>query len=1085
MRCRGALPCGVCKFVGVLLCEGQGCASVGGMGFGWVACRNNLLSSTLCNTHISAEKEMMYKWITNFVTIAIFALLVFAGQASAGPNANAILSLDLILNGEVGNQIDNGITSGNVSGRGTKIAIEVFAKSVTASLVGVKIEFEFDASVLTFDKAENSAFAFVIPEVAGTNFASVTPVTLSSSGFLARAEFTTAVDVTDREFSLGIKQVTLAESAVVQDEITTPDVIKFNAALSPDFDGDGMVGFADFVQFAGVFGSSRGDGTYQTKYDLDSDGAIGFSDFVIFTNDFGTSAPASGGGGGGGGGDSAPKMYWTKAGTYHIQSANLDGSNVEDVVNTGLEVFGLNGIALNVAGGKIYWASWYEAKIQRANLDGSNIEDLVTGLRTPNGIALDMRRGKIYWTATYAHKIQRSDLDGSNVEDLITGLAGPNGIVLDVIGDKMYWTSAAYNKIRRANLDGSNIEDLVTGLSYPRGIALDVIGGKMYWTNAGSTDKIQRSDLDGSNVEDLVTAGLSGPTLFSGPNGIALDVDEGKMYWTSRGKDKIQRSDLDGSNVEDLVTGLRSLGGIALGISGGGSGGNGGGEGGGGGRPDLIVESPSVSDNSLNAGQSFTLRATVRNQGTGRAATTTLRYYRSSNATITTGDREVGTDPVSGLAASGTSAESIRLNIPSSAGTYFYGACVDNVSGESDTGNNCSTGVRITVTVVDDHGNTRSGATRVSLGSTTSGRLSAGDTDYFRVSVSGSGTLVAYTTGSTDTYGAILNSSGGVLTEDDDAGVGSNFYISASVRSGTYYIRIRGYDSSTTGNYTLRIEANQEPTSGTSGDFNIELVFVNDNDFTSSQKTVFRQVARHWMSIITEDLRDIDFSTNPYNEWDADLGARIRVNDTVDDLRIFVRATSIDGSGDTVGKGGSFWIRGDTRLPILGKILLDTADLQRMDEEGSLWTVILHEMGHVLGIGTLWEDLDLLRGSSNRYFIGPLSIQAFNNAGGRNYNGAKVPTESDGGHWRESVLGTELMTPTHNYDANPLSAITIQSLADLGYRVDVSQADVYSLPVPISGKLVGGRGRDWGDCSLKGPIYVSDENGRIIDILRE
>ena len=102
----------------------------------------------------------------------------------------------------------------------------------------------------------------------------------------------------DREFSLGIKQVTLAESASLSDEITTTDVIRFNVASTPDFDGDGMVGFADFVQFADVFGSSRGDGTYQAKYDLDSNGAIGFPDFVIFLNDFGKSVSLPGGGGG-------------------------------------------------------------------------------------------------------------------------------------------------------------------------------------------------------------------------------------------------------------------------------------------------------------------------------------------------------------------------------------------------------------------------------------------------------------------------------------------------------------------------------------------------------------------------------------------------------------------------------------------------------------------------------------------------------------------------------------------------------------------------------------------------------------------
>ena len=114
-------------------------------------------------------------------------------------------------------------------------------------------------------------------------------------------------------------------------------------------------------------------------------------------------------------------------------------------------------------------------------------------------------------------------------------------------------------------------------------------------------------------------------------------------------------------------------------------------------QPDLVVRSPSVSNSSPNAGQSFTLNATVRNQGNARSAATTLRYFRSADATISTGDTRVGTDPVSGLSAAGTSAESISLTAPSSAGTYYYGACVDSVSGEADTRNNCSAGVQVTV----------------------------------------------------------------------------------------------------------------------------------------------------------------------------------------------------------------------------------------------------------------------------------------------------------------------------------------------------------------------------------------------------
>ncbi len=61
---------------------------------------------------------------------------------------------------------------------------------------------------------------------------------------------------------------------------------------SPDFDGDGTVGFSDFVQFAGVFGSTPDDPMYQAKYDLDRDGTIGFPDFVIFARDFGKSLDA-------------------------------------------------------------------------------------------------------------------------------------------------------------------------------------------------------------------------------------------------------------------------------------------------------------------------------------------------------------------------------------------------------------------------------------------------------------------------------------------------------------------------------------------------------------------------------------------------------------------------------------------------------------------------------------------------------------------------------------------------------------------------------------------------------------------------
>ena len=113
-------------------------------------------------------------------------------------------------------------------------------------------------------------------------------------------------------------------------------------------------------------------------------------------------------------------------------------------------------------------------------------------------------------------------------------------------------------------------------------------------------------------------------------------------------------------------------------------------------RSDLVVGSPTVSNNAPEAGQNFDLSATVTNRGDG-TATSTLRYYRSTDAAITTSDTEVGTDDIGILSASETSAESILLRAPSTAGTYYYGACVDVVAGESNRTNNCSTAVKVTV----------------------------------------------------------------------------------------------------------------------------------------------------------------------------------------------------------------------------------------------------------------------------------------------------------------------------------------------------------------------------------------------------
>ena len=136
--------------------------------------------------------------------------------------------------------------------------------------------------------------------------------------------------------------------------------------------------------------------------------------------------------------------------------------------------------------------------------------------------------------------------------------------------------------------------------------------------------------------------------------------------------------------------------------------------------PDLVVQPLWVNHITQKTGQPVRIKVTVHNQGNGEAASTTLRYYRSTNATISTRDSLVGTDDVGRLNAASDSPESIAVRAPWTVGIYYYGACVDAVIGESDTSNNCSDAVRTEVIpigppVVTDGGAAGGAADRVAL----------------------------------------------------------------------------------------------------------------------------------------------------------------------------------------------------------------------------------------------------------------------------------------------------------------------------------------------------------------------------------
>jgi subtilisin-like proprotein convertase family protein len=145
------------------------------------------------------------------------------------------------------------------------------------------------------------------------------------------------------------------------------------------------------------------------------------------------------------------------------------------------------------------------------------------------------------------------------------------------------------------------------------------------------------------------------------------------------------------------------------------------------------------------------------------------------------------------------------------AGNHTFKVWVDysnNVDEGSNEGNNY---YERTITVLansDDHGNSTGTATSVGITSTTSGRInSAGDNDYFRVQVGNSGRLTVYTTGSTDTYGYLLDSNGTQIASNDDT-VGLNFQIERDVSPGTYYVRVRHYSSIGAGDYVLEVRFN-------------------------------------------------------------------------------------------------------------------------------------------------------------------------------------------------------------------------------------------------------------------------------------
>ena len=194
----------------------------------------------------------------------------------------------------------------------------------------------------------------------------------------------------------------------------------------------------------------------------------------------------------------------------------------------------------------------------------------------------------------------------------------------------------------------------------------------------------------------FVPAALVGGFIETTDSGTTINLDDGGYVELSNGT-RYTCTSVDGCSIENGTVTRGTLVEIAADSA-----------------PNLIVEAASVSDTDPALGQSLTLSVSVRNAGSGESAAATLRYYRSTDATISTLDTEVGTDAVGVLSASGTSAESVSLTAPSGAGTYYYGACVDSVTGESDATDNCSGSVAVRVEELMRHPDLEVGTPSVS-----------------------------------------------------------------------------------------------------------------------------------------------------------------------------------------------------------------------------------------------------------------------------------------------------------------------------------------------------------------------------------
>jgi hypothetical protein len=208
-------------------------------------------------------------------------------------------------------------------------------------------------------------------------------------------------------------------------------------------------------------------------------------------------------------------------------------------------------------------------------------------------------------------------------------------------------------------------------------------------------------------------------------------------------------------------------------------------------------------------------------------------------------------------------------------------------------------------------------------------------------------------------------------------------------------------------------------------------------------KTVAYKAAARLQDIITSDYENILIVPNS-NCPGVPSGTY------VDDTLVSISYEYIDGNsgggGNTLAYAGTcFYSRGKSRV---GAIVLDSSNFPSAGSSVIAYNVILHEMLHILGIQeTAWRNHGLVD-SNLRYKgeNGNAQLPLINAKHSEAFVEDQYGQGSAKSHWRESVYDSEVMTSLAEYGSMPLSRLTIGALADLGYGVDYSKADAYSVP---------------------------------------